>query len=439
MRIQLVLTFTLIGCILLGTPLSPVLRADLLGTDGQALVRLPDYPELLKTVAARKFDEARVKIDTVRKVSTDLPQREVMLATLCFQAGLASDGRGILEKIATEQPTAFDVRFALAERAVVEQRWFEALLHIRAAKESTLSSTWSSEYRRQMAGQILLFEGIAYEGRTDYRSAVRAYESSFQSVAKSEAYQGLGRSSLRLGELERAVEAFANAQRLDTTLPSAELVMADWFQANGDEASADNWLQKAIETGKEAHAQQQAQLARARWLLDRNQPKEIAALLVAEEFATEVLEAERKYLLALTARMLGDYPTAIRLLSALHQREPTSLAYGNQLALVLIEDSTESSRGRALQIAELNVRSHSELAEVWATLGWIQFRMGDLERAGISLQNAKRSGVISRDTAFFLAEYAARIGQRDEATALRRQLAEAQGPFFYGEYHRNDE
>lgn len=438
MRIPFVLV-TYIVFMLLGVSQPWELRADLIGIDGQALVRLPDYPELLKSIASRKFDEARVKIDAVRRISIDLPQREVMLATLCFQAGLASDGRSILEKIAAEQPKAFDVRFALAERAVVEQRWFEALLHIRAVKDSTLSPTWSSEYRKQLAGQLLLLEGIAYEGRTDYRSAVRAYESSVESHTNSKAYQGLGRSSLRLEELERAVEAFTNAQRLDTTLPSAELMMADWFQANGDEASADEWLQKAIETGKEPHDRQQAQLARARWLLDRNQPQEIADLLGAEEFATEVLEAERKYLLALTARMLGDFPTAIRILSALHQREPTSLAYGNQLALVLIEDSTESSRGRALQIAELNVRSHSELAEVWATLGWIQFRMGDSERAGISLQNARRSGMISRDSAFFLAEYAARIDQRDEATALRQQLAEAKGPFFYAEYLRKKE
>lgn len=248
MRIPFLLV-TVIVSMLSGLSQPSEFRAELIGIDEQALVRLPDYPELLKSVASREFDEARVKIDAVRKISTDFPQREVMLATLCFQAGLAIDGRNILEKIAAEQPEAFDVGFALAERAVIEQRWFEALLHIRAVKDSALSPTWSSEYCKKLAGQLLLLEGIAYEGRTDYRSAVRAYESSLESITSSRAYQGLGRSLLRLEELERAVEAFTNAQRLDDTLPSAELMMADWFQANGDETSADKWLQKAIETG----------------------------------------------------------------------------------------------------------------------------------------------------------------------------------------------
>jgi tetratricopeptide (TPR) repeat protein len=438
-RSQRVFHLIFAAYILLGASSSRVLYADLIGTDGQALVRLPEHHELLTSVAARKFEEARAEINALRKASADLPQCEVMLASLCFEAGLVSDGRSILEGIAVEQPKAFDVRLALVGRAVSEQRWFEALWHIRAAKEATLSPAWSSEYRRQLAAQLLLFEGIANEARADYHDAVRAYQSSNQSTTNAAASQGLGRALLRLGEIDQAKAAFTIAQRLDAGLPAPELAIADWFQVSGDEESADIWLQSAIESAMDDNDRGRARLARARWLLDRNEPTEIAGLLAANEFATEGLETECNYLQALTARMLRDYPTAIRLLSELHQREPTSLAYGNQLALVLIEDSTENARGRALQIAELNVRNHSELAETWSTLGWIQFRLGDLERAGISLQNARRSGVISRDTAFFLAEYAALIGQRDEAANLRQQIAEARGPFFYAEHHLSEE
>ncbi len=135
---------------------------------------------------------------------------------------------------------------------------------------------------------------------------------------------------------------------------------------------------------------------------------------------------------ALVARMLGMHHDAQKLLSKLHQAELSNALVRNHLALALIEDTDEAARMRASQLAMLNVRSSPTDAEAWATLGWIQLRLGDIAAAEESLRTSTRSGRASRDTAYYLSRLYEAKGQPLEAAELRKTIEQATGPYFYG-------
>lgn len=175
-----------------------------------------------------------------------------------------------------------------------------------------------------------------------------------------------------------------------------------------------------------------AQLSFAQWLLQNNKPNQIRELLTTR-FDDSQMETDRQFLLGMAARMLRDFDQSQEIFTALHQQAASSFPISNQLALVLIKSRDESLRSRALQIAEANVRNHSNRSEAWSTLGWIQFRLGDAASALENLSRAASAGVISRDTAWQLAQVHLHNGNKSDAEKLLVAARESSGPFFYAE------
>jgi len=155
-----------------------------------------------------------------------------------------------------------------------------------------------------------------------------------------------------------------------------------------------------------------------------------AALILEETIDKETLEKERQLLLAMAQRMICDFAKAISLLTPLHQENPAQFTIANQLALVMIESNDEALRSRANQIAEANVRNAPNSNEAWATLGWIQYRLGDLNASRQSFQRGIAGGVISRDTAWHMSQLQQKMGQQAEADRLLESAMSSNGPFF---------
>ena len=121
---------------------------------------------------------------------------------------------------------------------------------------------------------------------------------------------------------------------------------------------------------------------------------------------------------ALAHRMAGQTSDAESLLSALHQKTPASFSVSNQLALVLVESSDEAKRGRALQIATSNARRFQNSEDALSTLGWVQYRLGDVAAAEQILTATMSDGSVSRDTAYYLSKVKAALGKTDESTTF---------------------
>jgi predicted Zn-dependent protease len=167
-------------------------------------------------------------------------------------------------------------------------------------------------------------------------------------------------------------------------------------------------------------------------LIDNNRPDQ-AAELISKQTEDWVSSTTVRYLEALVDRMQLRYDEAEAILSELHESDPADIRVGNHLALVLIESKSEAKRAKALEIADANVR-RSQTSETLATLGWIQFRLGETERAETTLAVACQQRTVSRDSAFFLAQVKSSLGKEDEAKQIQQMIDAASGPFFYVGY-----
>jgi len=95
------------------------------------------------------------------------------------------------------------------------------------------------------------------------------------------------------------------------------------------------------------------------------------------------------------------------------------------LAVVLAEQSVQSKRDRALQLAEVNARQYSRDPEALATLGWVNYRMGKQQEAERLLRAAMSSGQVRADTAYYFARVLTERGNPDESAQARKVLRSA--------------
>jgi Tfp pilus assembly protein PilF len=84
---------------------------------------------------------------------------------------------------------------------------------------------------------------------------------------------------------------------------------------------------------------------------------------------------------------------------------------------------------RALEYAAENVRRQNNNSELLGTLGWILFKMKEIDQASKVLQQAAASGNINSQTAYFLARLAFSKDQKDQAKQLLDAALKSNRPF----------
>ena len=140
---------------------------------------------------------------------------------------------------------------------------------------------------------------------------------------------------------------------------------------------------------------------------------------------------EIKRLLGLTARERKDFARSEQIFEALAHRTPSDAWLRNQLALVLVEQTDEAKRRRALELAELSVRQNPKAADTLATLGTVFFQLKRLDDAEKVLQAVVDSGQGNSDAAYVLARVRADRGQPEAAPALLKLALNAPGIFIF--------
>lgn len=429
----------LTGAIVATTPGNPLLAEivqqigglDSVGldseTDQPSAAAVPILVDAKKAVQNRDLEKARQILEGLPP--SDRPHSETLLARLCLDAGMRVQARQVLERFATEPTAQYETHLLFAEIAAQESRWYDAVTHVDAAKLHQPPSSWSDHRLKKAQLTLFALQGIAEEGRKNWALANTAYKSALAIDTKyAPALAGLGRSSYQLGDRPAAHACFASLKALQPELESPELSLAKLARQNGDVAYAEKCFRIACRS-KMVRDRCTATLAYVDWLLSTNRHDDAKRALMASDVDPS-MQTQWQFASALVARMEGDLPAAKRLLSELHQQDSANFAYGNQLALVLIEDRDEANRARALQIAEANCRNHSQQPEAWSTLGWVQYQLGDLASAEKNLANAMQNGVISRDTAWYMSKVKRKLNQPGIADQLREASANAKGPKF---------
>ena len=234
-------------------------------------------------------------------------------------------------------------------------------------------------------------------------------------------------------EIDRSGELFEQAMLADKTdqLPF-QVRLARLHLSQENVSAAEALYGEACEIG--GRPGDLARVDFGAWLQSQNRPKDVLTLLEETRF-DESLVREREYLLGLAHRMQGDYVSATRYFEKRYLAEPDNRRVSNQLALVLIESAAESSRARALRIAEGNARSRAPAAI--GTLAWVRFRTGDVSGASELLEPLVRSTSVSRDVAFYYSQVLRSQGRENDAVKMVQLVRESAGPFYYQQWLAN--
>jgi len=380
---------------------------------------------------------ARAELSTLSKTA-DTFHPEVILVQLLFSQGMSREGVALLEKFAAQEPRRQDVYLLFIEIAVSERRWFDAWNLSNTAERLAPAANWSPGFAARVKDRLIVLKAISCEGRQDWKTARDAYlVLSKGKDIQGEILEGLGRTEYKLGNIDQSIAYFQKLRDSKKRSLIPAFALANLYEADGSVIKAEEFFQKAV-TSKDATPREliPAKLAFARFLIWSSRPADAKPFLQNEFTESSGSETERQFLMAIVARMEQRYMDAQEILSRLHQQDSSSFAIGNHLALVLIESDQESLRARALQIAEVNSRNNPGTVDAWATLGYIQFRLGDLSAAEKSLSTSVQNGKLSRDGAFYLAKIKQSMGSKEEAKKLYDTAMSLPGPVFYPELNK---
>ena len=393
--------------------------------------------EATAAIASGDLEKARSHL-TALKDASDSFHPEVVLVQLLFAGGNAREGRKLLEQFAAQEPRRIDVYLVFTEIAVGEQRWFDAWNLGNTAERLQLPRNWSESLKERVKNRLTVLKATSSEGRLDWTTARDTYlQLATAQEDRSEIWEGLARCEYKLGNIDKSLSYFQKLRNSfkKTLIPSFAIAML--YESDGNVIKAEEYFQKAITTPNATPRElTPAKLAFARFLIWSNRPSDAKTYLDTEITDNSSSETERLFLTAMVARMEQRFADAQEILSRLHQQDSTSFPIGNNLALVLIESDQESLRSRALQIAEVNVRNNPRLVDAWATLGYVQFRLGDVASAEKSLNSSVQNGQLSRDAAFYLAKIKQSMGSKDEAKKLYDMAMTLPGPVFYQELNK---
>lgn len=406
--------------------------AIILAPDLEQTAKPSDFKLTLEqaVIASRKGDTeaARAIVGKFAK-SKNQPHADILLATVLNKAGRSADARELLNNLAVREPDRLDVRMSFIGQAVLDQRWFDGLTHATVAVTAKVPANWDQAHTKSVHNELAWFKAVCHAGLGEWQKArTLALVVLKGSTPVADKLTFVARCEFELGNHDEAVLRFEQARELEPELPNPHVSLAELYGDNSTER--ERCYKKAITEGDDDD-RVRSRLVYADWLVFGNRPEPVAEILMAP-MKDQSADSQRMLLLGASARMKGDLNTARRYLTRLSQSDPTSFAPSNHLALVLIESDDEALRARALQIATTNVRNHPRLTETWATLGWIQYRLGDVSQAVQNLSKAASGGNISRDTAWYLSQVYGHLGNTAEQKKMLDAARTATGPVYVG-------
>jgi tetratricopeptide (TPR) repeat protein len=140
-----------------------------------------------------------------------------------------------------------------------------------------------------------------------------------------------------------------------------------------------------------------------------------------------------RMLRAILARHLKSYEEAEAELDDLLRDQPNNGLLLNELALALVEQQDPQKQRRAMEIAVKLVQANSKSPDFVSTFGWVNYRMGQMDRAKQALDLAiKLAGTQVRpDIYYYFAHILTEEGKNDEVKKLLTKIVQAEQPFAF--------
>lgn len=318
------------------------------------------------------------------------------------------DAQQLFESTSVQYPDYPGIYVLLGNRSLGENRHTEALLLYEKAKTCIPGKNWQPFQKQAFLEQIHLGIATIYQNRKKWEQAVKELEALLKIKPKDGALQQrLAIARFLNLNRENTYKELQEAKQNNPDLTPPEFTMVQLYTSINDTVEARKWI---LETLKNNIKNAQVYYQVAEWLWQAQEMKR------AEDVLDQILQWEPEkweanFLLGLIHQEQKNYPMAEKLFSEMHQKNPSSFGASNQLILTLIEQSEPIKKQKALELASINAQLYPDNVNAVATLGWVYFRLEQIEEAKRIFEMIVNSKKFTPEIAYYLANISFHLKQ----------------------------
>ena len=393
--------------------------------------KFPEVVDAIELFKQLKFNESREKLREAVQKHPELAPADLIYAELLIKSGQIPLGRKEIEDVVVAMPGDPRAYMALGAIGLAEGRWTDALLQYEKAAEVAQTFAFvNDEEKQKFLNKCSLGRGTVHENRKNWSLARKEFEKWLESDPKNGPIrQRLARAIFFEGDVERAFKELQQAKADDDRLSPPETALASFYATNNDFEKAEEYFKKGIEAESDELIPYQTY---AQWLFNRGRTKEAKEQTMV---ALRALPTNRtlRLMRSIFARHLKAYDEAETELEDLLRESSDDAMVRNELALTLAEQPDPTKTRRAFELAAQNVRANQRSADLLATFGWVNYRLGNLDQAERFLKAALQlSQQQTRPELFYyMAHVLAERGNNADAKKLLDQIVASDAPFAF--------
>lgn len=390
-----------------------------------SISKYTDIDEAIKRFMNRDVLAARQFLEAAKKKDANLPPVDLLLAKMYFLGGNTNAGRISLEKTAMENPDDPEAYLILADQAMQQGRTIDA--DALYEKGLQIASKFSGNAKRKRNFEIRARSGRAgvNQRRKNWDAAVADLKALLQADPENAAgHYRLGQCLFMQKQYKPGLEEFTAAKKADKNLPDPYVAAALMF----DQLKMNNETQQSFDKAYAASKTDPATLtAYSQWLIKTGAVEKAEAML-ADARKANPGNLNLLILSGVAARMLKKMKPAEDYFIEALGIAPANSDVINQLALLLIEQSDQSKRDRALQFASMSAQLNNQSADAQITLAWVLYQLGRQADAEQALRSGLQLGNLSPDSSYLVAKVLAQQNRGDTAKQILTQALDSDSP-----------
>jgi tetratricopeptide (TPR) repeat protein len=393
---------------------------QLFGQGGRLISGVPpEFPEVFDGVQAALKNEnetaAKLFAEAVKKYPGSRPggiDAAMAFSDPSFEFQFFGKMRFWLEKTAEDYPDDPEAFLLLADIALSENRYLECSMLADRALGSV--GKLGGNPKRQLSLQIYVekLRADVAENRERWEEAAKQLKKlSELEPEDAEHLYRLGLTQFRLGQKKEAIKTLSDAEKQNSKLLPALIVLARLSDQLGKMDEATNYLDEAVEkNGEDPRVLVAAADLELAWnrldkvkefaekarKLDPNLPMAVMTLGIVDLYAGDFEKAEEKFM-KITIANPNDSKAMIG------------------LALALCEQNDAGQLRRAFIVAQQNAEQNPSSVDAQTTLAWVLVKAESFDKAEKILMRYFNANELNSPGAYYLAEIFSKQNRKEEA------------------------